>query len=116
MSELTDRITAVLREHRLESPLETGWCCTCGEIANPSTHPVHVAKRVVDALNDPMLSVIGRMSVKAQEPPPDTPQLAWRTGYQNALSDLIAELYPDLPGGRRLTMDELAAEDERRGV
>lgn len=67
-------------------------------------------------LNDPMMAVIGQLAVNAERPPDGSPtvQLAWRTGYQNALSDLIAELFPDSPGGRRLSIEEIAAGDDER--
>lgn len=67
-------------------------------------------------LDDPMMAVIGTLVEKAQNPPQGTPELrlAWRVGYQNAMSDLIAELYPEADGGRRLSMEEIALQDRLR--
>lgn len=80
--------------------------------------PVFTPEELRDFMNDPMTDVIGTMAMA--EKPVDwanyspTVQLAWRTGYQNALSDLIEALYPGKPGGKRQTIAEIQAEDDRR--
>ena len=66
-------------------------------------------------LEDPMLTVVGVLALKADQPPTDVQdELSWRVGYQNALSDLIADRWPDAAGGRRISCAEMTAEDERR--
>lgn len=60
--------------------------------------------------------VIGQLNGLADTPPKGTyeQRLAWRTGYQNALSDLIDILWPESPGGKRLSMSDIQREDDRR--
>lgn len=69
-------------------------------------------------MEHPLVPVIGVLTTKAQQPPAgsESVQLAWRVGYQNAMADLIAEVFPGRGGGRRLSMEELAANDEQRRV
>lgn len=58
---------------------------------------------------------LGSLTVLAQTPPENVDPIAWRLGYANALSDLIAMIWPDAPGRQRLSLDELKADDARRG-
>lgn len=67
-------------------------------------------------MNDLNYEVVGQLNELSFIPPKGTFQerLAWRTGYQNAISDLIGILWPGSPGEKRLTMDDILQEDRRR--
>lgn len=67
--------------------------------------------------NSYLLNLIGTLLVKNYNDLPDDVDLdAWRVGYSNAISDLIKTEWPDKPGARRITLDELKTEDLRRAM
>ena len=64
-----------------------------------------------------LLSLIGVLIAKNYDDLPDgVDPNAWRVGYSNAISDLIKTEWPDKPGARRITLDELKSEDLRRAT
>lgn len=68
-------------------------------------------------IDDPRLEMVGHLLSTSQDYPQNMTEeglLYWRAGYQNAMSDLIAELWPGSGGGKRLTADDIRAEDARR--
>ena len=67
--------------------------------------------------NEYLLRLIGILIAKNYDDlPDDVDPDAWRVGYSNAISDLIKTEWPDKPGARRITLDELKAEDLRRAT
>jgi len=65
-----------------------------------------------DRVNIPvedLIGAIGEMSLKGETPDESVVDaLSWRMGYRSAVSDLIAELWPNAEGGRRPTIEEVA--------